>query len=314
MINIEGVYKSYDTLVAVNDFHLEIEPGSTLGLIGPNGSGKTTLLRMISTLAKPDRGRITINGVDSREKPYAIRRRLGFMPAEFGVPGHMNIGEYMEYFACAAGIARKDRPEAIGDILELTDLAGREDVNVRGLSTGNKQRLLLAKTLLGDPDLLVLDEPASGLDPRARVEVRCLLKELSSMGKTIIVSSHILADLEDICSGICIIEEGKRVAAGNITDLREGMRKPHRFVHLMVRPSQSSVAYDSLNNLEGVMNCELFADKAGKADRLEISSMEANCNYILRALLAADVEILEMREEIPDLEDIFFDQTKGVVS
>ncbi len=308
MIELTGLWKTYDTVVAVKDLSLTVAKGTTVGLIGPNGSGKTTLLRMITTLAKPDRGTIHFEGVDIHQSPKVMRQRLAFMPAEFGFPPYMTIYEYMDYFACMAGVPRRERGKMIEQVMELTDLKGREDVSVRGLSTGNKQRLLLAKTLVSDPEILILDEPASGLDPRARVEVREILKTLASMGKTIVVSSHILADLEDICSHICILEAGNLVLSGNIDTLLNDTARTERIVHLDLKPEDRERARKVLLALDGVLGCEITER------HLEIGSQEQNCNYILRCLLDEDIEILGMSEDKPDLEDIFIKSTKGEVT
>ncbi len=308
MIRVESVWKRYDTVVAVRDFSFSVARGMTMGLIGPNGSGKTTLLRMISTLAKPDSGSIRIGGVCCLENPRAIRRQLAFMPAEYGYPPNMTIREYLDYFACAAGVPRHQRDASIDEILELTELRANHDVLIRGLSTGNRQRLLLAKTLLGDQELLLLDEPASGLDPRARAEVRALLKELAKMGKTIVISSHILADLEDICDSVCIIEQGRMIASDNIEELRGKHRAPNRLVHLRVAEGKVPQAAALIGNLDDVLKCEIFQG------RLEVASVNANCNFILRCLLDNDIEVLELVEDRPNLEDIFIASTKGVVS
>jgi ABC-2 type transport system ATP-binding protein len=308
VIQIQGVWKSFDTLVAVRDVSLQVEQSQTLGLIGPNGSGKTTLLRMISTLAKADRGEIHVCGANAHTEPRDVRRKIAFMPAEFGSPMDMSIYEYMDYFACAVGIPRHGRQDIIGSVLELTDMQGRDEVMVRGLSTGNRQRLLLAKTLLTDPEILILDEPASGLDPRARAEVRALLGELSSMGKTILLSSHILADVEDICTHICILERGANVLAGPLSELREQFDVAHKVIRIKVPHDKFDEAAALLEQLPEVMKCD-------RVDSLlQVSSHEENSNSILKNLIDADIEILEMAEVRPDLEDIFLDSTKGVVS
>ncbi len=309
LLQATGICKNYDTVAAVFDFDLAVARNETLGLIGPNGSGKTTLLRMLATIAKPDEGELRVCGLDALAEPNKVRQHISFMPAEYGTPQDMTIAEYLNYFACAAGVRRRHRRQTVADVLELTDLLGREDVIVRGLSTGNRQRLLLAKTLLGDPDILLLDEPASGLDPRARAEVRALLRELASMGKTIVISSHILADLEDICSSICIIEKGEKVSGGSLEDLRERHAAPHRVVHVRVSPADVERAVRSLGDLPKVMRCE--EEEPGV---LAVATTEENCNFILRRLIDGEIEILEMHEERPDLEEIFLKSTRGVVS
>ena len=232
VIEIENVTKRFDDLVAVDQVTLRLERGKTLGLIGPNGAGKTTLLRLISTLARPDSGDIRVEGESAIEAPRAVRLKLGFMPAEFGSPRNLTILEYLEYFGCMYGIPKGDRQQRIKDVCELTDLSGREGVMVKGLSTGNKQRLLLAKTLLHDPEVLVLDEPASGLDPRARTALRAIIRALAGMGKTIIISSHILPDIEQISDQIGILEAGRLVLDGQpaardkCTHRLAGLRNP----------------------------------------------------------------------------------------
>ncbi len=308
MIRADALSKTYDDVHAVVEVSLEVGPGETLGLIGPNGAGKTTLLRMLATLAKPDEGAIEIAGFDAGREPMAIRKRLGFMPAEFGLPRDLNMREYMRYFACLAGLSKRDRDGAIDQALELTDLQGRDDVVVGGLSTGNKQRLLLAKTLIHDPDVLILDEPSSGLDPRARVEVREILQELAGLGKTIVVSSHILKDLESICSHVTIMEAGRTVVDGNVGDLKERLKSPERQVRLRVPSDKIDLAEQRLSALEDVISCR-------QSDGwLIVASREENCNYLLRTLLDHEIEVLGMTEEAADLESIFIQTTKGEVT
>ena len=308
MIQVEGVWKAYDTLVAVRDVSLQLVGGRTLGLIGPNGAGKTTLLRMLATLAKPDQGSIEIDGCCAETEVREIRRRISFMPAEFGSPPDMTMREYMRYFASLHGIGRKRRDEFIDQSFALTELTGRDEVMVRSLSTGNRQRLLLAKTLLNDPRLLILDEPSSGLDPRARVEVREILRELAGMGKTIVISSHILADLEEICSDICIMEAGSAVLSGSIDELHSNFKRTHRLVRLRVLPQELQEAHNCLEGLDDVASCEIKDDWVIAASTLD------NCNFILRALLERDIQILELHEDKPDLEDMFIHHTTGKVT
>lgn len=308
MVNLHGLWKSFDTLVAIRDLNLEVEKGQTWGLIGPNGAGKTTLLRMISTLSKPERGTLRVCGLDALENPREVRRRLALMPAEFGFPLDMTILEYMDYFACACGIPRRERPRVIAEVLELTDLKGRGEVIIRGLSTGNRQRLLLAKTLLSNPELLLLDEPASGLDPRARTEVQALLKELSAMGKTILISSHILADIGEICTHVCILETGTKVLAGPISELRKRKASAHRVIRLTLPVALLDQAAGLIARLPDIVHW------VRTGDELEVATAQQNCNFILQALIEAGIEIQGMREDRPDLEEIFMNSTRGVVS
>lgn len=308
MVDIDDVTKTFDEIVAVNRVTLQVQRGETLGLIGPNGAGKTTLLRIISSLAKPDSGVVRLDGESVYERPRSVRAKLGFMPAEFGSPRNLAVGEYLAYFACLYGIPPGRRQQSIADVCELTDLKGRENVMVKGLSTGNRQRLLLAKTLLPDPQVLILDEPASGLDPRARTELRAILRELTSMGKTIIVSSHILPDIQEISDRVGILEAGELVLDGNLDELRAQFGATKRVVKLRVPADQLEQAATALELLEHVTSCER------RDQLLVVSSEEANCNFILKQLLDHDIRVLQFAEDEPDLEEIFMRSTAGKVT
>ncbi len=308
VVEIDDVTKTFDEVVAVNRVSLQVRRGQTLGLIGPNGAGKTTLLRIISSLAKPDSGVIRVEGESVYERPRCVRRKLGFMPAEFGSPRNLSVGEYLEYFGCLYGLPKERRLESIKDVCELTDLAGRENVMVNGLSTGNKQRLLLAKTLLHDPSVLILDEPASGLDPRARTELRAILRELASLGKTIIVSSHILSDMEEVSDCIGILEAGQLVLDGDLETLRADSGTTQRLVRLRVPPDDLERAAAALNSLEHVASCEQ------RDQVLVISSEQLNCNFILAELLKHEIRVLEFAEDEANLEEIFMRSTAGTVT
>ncbi len=308
MIRAQELFMSYDTVVAVAGVSMRVERGRTMGVIGPNGSGKTTLLRMLATLAKPEEGALEVCGFDALRNPREVRRRISFMPAEASSPQDMSIGEYMHYFACAAGVARRRRGTAVAEALELTDLRGREREGVRSLSTGNRQRLLLAKTLLGDPELLILDEPAAGLDPRARIDVREFLKELAAMGKTIVISSHILSDIEHICTDVCILEQGRARLTGTMTELRSSHLGSRNVVTIDVPAEDGERARAVVAELESAVHCAL------DGQTLRVHWGPDNCNPLLRALIDADIQILSMREEHRSLEDIFMDSTEGVVS
>ena len=308
VIEIENVTKRFDDLVAVDQVTLRLERGKTLGLIGPHGAGKTTLLRLISTLARPDSGDIRVEGESAIEAPRAVRLKLGFMPAEFGSPRNLTILEYLEYFGCMYGIPKGDRQQRIKDVCELTDLSGREGVMVKGLSTGNKQRLLLAKTLLHDPEVLVLDEPARGLDPRARTELRAIIRALAGMGKTIIISSHILPDIEEISDQIGILEAGRLVLDGQLDSLREQYGTNQRIVKVRVPLDDAERTLELLSALPEVESCEQ------RDQFLVIGSQQPNGNFVLAELLKYDIHVLQFAEDEPDLEEIFMRSTAGKVT
>src|SRR5918997_1059673 len=221
LVEIENLRKEYKNLVAVRGLSLTLDAGDIFGFIGPNGAGKTTTIKMLATLLEPKSGVARVDGIDVTEDPQEVRARIGYMPDAFGVYDDFKVWEYLDFFATAYRIPRDDRPSLIDDVLELTTLTEKKDAYVEELSRGMKQRLCLAKTLVHDPKVLLLDEPASGLDPRARIEIKELLKELKSMGKTILVSSHILPELADFCNKIGIVEQGELVAAGPVEQIME---------------------------------------------------------------------------------------------
>src|SRR5579871_1923271 len=224
MIEIKHLRKEYKDLVAVKDLCLELEQGDIFGFIGPNGAGKTTTIKMLATLLIPTAGTAAVNGIDVVRHPEQIRAIVGYMPDFFGVYDDIKVWEYLDFFAAAYRIPRSKRPQIIDDVLALTDLTVKKDSYVESLSRGMKQRLCLAKTLVHDPRVMLLDEPASGLDPRARIEIRELLKELQAMGKTIIVSSHILPEMEEFCNKIGIIEKGELIVAGDVNTIARQVR------------------------------------------------------------------------------------------
>src|SRR5687768_10011774 len=227
MIQIKNLSKKYRDLVALRDLNLTIEKGDVFGFIGPNGAGKTTTIKILATLLEPSTGEAYVDGIDVVRHPLEVRRIIGYMPDFFGVYDDVKVWEYLDFFAAAYKIPANKRKGIIDDVLELTDLTGKREAYVESLSRGMKQRLCLAKTLVHDPKVLLLDEPASGLDPRARIEFRELLKELRAMGKTIIVSSHILPELADFCNKIGIIEKGEMIVSGDVNDIIKQVREHH---------------------------------------------------------------------------------------
>jgi ABC-2 type transport system ATP-binding protein len=224
VVRAEGLVKRYDGTLAVAGLDLAVDEGEIFGLVGPNGAGKTTILRILATLLAPTRGEAQICGLSVRRNPSAVRHVIGFMPDVFGVYDDMKVWEYLDFFARCYGIPAARRRQMIGDLLDLVDLADKRDAYVQGLSRGMQQRLCLAHTLVHDPQVLLLDEPASGLDPRARVELRELIRELRSLGKTIVISSHILPELEELCTSVAIVDRGRVLAQGKVADIERRLR------------------------------------------------------------------------------------------
>jgi ABC-2 type transport system ATP-binding protein len=218
-VEISGLVKRYGSTLAVAGIDLDIQAGEIFGLVGPNGAGKTTTLRMLATLLEPSAGDMWVCGVDARLRPNTVRRVIGYMPDTFGVYDDLRVWEYLDFFARLYAIPAARRASIVSDLLELVDLAHKRDDYVQALSRGMQQRLCLAHALVHDPQILLLDEPASGLDPRARADLRELLRELSAMGKTVIISSHILPELEELCTAVAIIDRGRVIASGPVDQI-----------------------------------------------------------------------------------------------
>ena len=237
MIRVEGISHHFGSMQVLHDVWFHVPEGEVFGFIGPNGAGKTTTLRMMATLLEPAQGRILVGGYDVVERPVDVRRILGFMPDGFGVYERVTVWEYLEFFAACYGLHGQKRRKVVGDVLDLTDLGYKAKAEVNGLSRGMQQRLSVARVLLHDPKVLLMDEPASGLDPRARIEIRELLKELRRMGKTIIISSHILHELAELCNAVAIVEKGQLLFNGSVAEI---MRRAGtgRVVHVRVEGLQ----------------------------------------------------------------------------
>jgi len=224
IVHAEGLVKRYNGTLAVAGLDLNVEEGEIFGLVGPNGAGKTTTLRILATLLQASAGDAEIAGASVRRNPKEVRRVLGFMPDVFGVYDDMKVWEYLDFFGRCYGIPAEQRRRMIGDLLDLVDLGDKREHYVQSLSRGMQQRLCLAHTLVHDPKVLLLDEPASGLDPRARVELRELLRELRALGKTILISSHILPELEELCTSVAIIDRGQVLAHGKVAEIERRLR------------------------------------------------------------------------------------------
>jgi ABC-2 type transport system ATP-binding protein len=308
MIELIDFGKDYGEFRAVERLNLKIEAGEMFGFIGPNGAGKSTTIRFLATLLKASRGEGIVNGHSVTRDPMSVRYSIGYMPDNFGVYDGMKVWEFLDFFAVAYKIGKGKRKQVINDVLELLDLGHKRDDFVNGLSKGMKQRLCLAKTLLHDPPVLILDEPSAGLDPRARIEVKALLKELRRMGKTILISSHILSELADCCTSIGIIERGQLLMSGPIEEVYRRIRANRtvevRFVNGMdVGLSVIRSSPYTRNVAADVNSCvvELDADDQQIAD-------------LLNQLIANKVQLRSFAERDPTLEDVFMMVTKGLVT
>ncbi|MFQ6131743.1 MAG: ATP-binding cassette domain-containing protein [Armatimonadota bacterium] len=308
ILDIRGLSKQFKNVTAVWNLNLNLDEADIFGFIGPNGAGKTTTIKMLATLLKPTAGTAYIDGYDVTKHHEEVRALIGYMPDFFGVYDDIKVWEYLDFFAAAYRIDRTKRPQIIEDVLALTDLTGKRDDYVEQLSRGMKQRLCLAKTLVHDPKLLLLDEPASGLDPRARIEIRELLKELKSMGKTIFVSSHILAELSDFCNKIGIIENGQLICSGDVKDI---LKQVSGHITIVIKvlgdPNQAVQIIEPIPYVQELKVVEDTVLVQYTGDRSEMGE-------ILRRLVASDVQVVSFSEEETDLEDIFMRLTKGIVS
>lgn len=308
MIEVRGLTKAFGATLAVDGLSFRVEKGDALGFIGPNGAGKTTTIRMLASLLKPDSGTAIINGFDVREDPEKVRAAVGYMPDFFGVYDDMKVTEYLDFFAAAYRVPPSERPGLIKDVLELTDLTVKRDAYVDALSRGMKQRLCLAKTLVHDPEVLLLDEPASGLDPRARIEIRELLKELCAMEKTILISSHILTELADLCNKVVIIEHGKLVYAGSAREVGKEITGGRRFViEVADRAEEACRVLDGCN---GVVATDVVE---GQIHAIYTGTEETQ-HELLLALIQAGFVVRSFSEQEVNLEEVYMRLTRGIVS
>jgi ABC-2 type transport system ATP-binding protein len=312
MIEVQHVCKSFRRFRAVWDLSFTVQKGDVFGFVGPNGAGKTTTMRMMATLLDPDYGDIRMDGVSVLDEPEAIRRMIGYMPDYIGVYEGVGIREYLEFFAAAYRVAPERRRRVVDEVMEITDLTGVADKEVSVLSKGMRQRLCLAKTLVHDPQVLILDEPAAGLDPRARIELRLLLKELQKLGKTVIISSHILTELSDMCNSVGIIERGIMLKAGRIDDIlaERGAANGARQKLLLRVLGEPETAAATLRVLLHVSD---VAIERGLITFVFQQPVEANPE-LLRELLLRGVGVVSMAPATQNLEDIFLDVTRGVIA
>ncbi|HSH05226.1 MAG TPA: ABC transporter ATP-binding protein [Anaerolineae bacterium] len=315
MIEIKGLTKKYGQLTALNDLTIDVPEGSVVGFIGPNGAGKTTTMRILTTLMKPTSGEAWVNGYSVLTNPQAVRRSIGYMPDFFGVYDDMKVWEYLDFFAACYDIPASTREGMIGDLLALVDLTHKYDAFVDSLSRGMKQRLCLARTLAHDPQVLILDEPASGLDPRARIEMRELLLELRNMGKTIFFSSHILSEVADICTSIAILEAGELVTYGDIAEMKRLLRA-HRLIQVRILGDDMTPLQDFLLQAPNVTTItqDIDVDLPPNTLRFDFNGDDEALSQLLRDMITQGLPVINFSEETGDLEDVFLQMTKGIVN
>jgi ABC-2 type transport system ATP-binding protein len=301
---LSGVEKRYGSVKALDGIEMEVPEGAVFGMIGPNGAGKTTSMLVISTLLARDAGKVEVMGIDPQRDPRGVRRVLGYMPDFFGFYDNLTTKEYLQFFASASGVKGPRREAVIGDLLSLVDLNHKADADVNSLSRGMKQRLSLARALVHDPSVLVLDEPASGLDPRARVQLRELIAEMSRIGKTVIISSHILSELEGICSHLAVIDGGKVKAIGNLDEIRQALTSSRR-VTVRVPDPQVDPVMDLLSGDAMVHDVDVERGRV----RFVLTGDDQDSARLLSRVVAAEHEIYEWRVDAAGLEELFLQIT-----
>ncbi len=308
MVDIRNLWVKYGSFIAVRGISFKIPRGEVFGFIGPNGAGKSSTIRVLATLQQQNAGYVLVDGIEVRQDPMKIRRKIGYMPDSFGLYDGLTVREYLHFFAAAYDTPEDRRDRLVEDVLSLTDLKFKLDAPVDGLSRGMKQRLGLARVLLHDPELLLLDEPASGLDPRARIEVREILKELSRLGKTILISSHILHELSQLCTRIGILEAGSLLTEGSLEEIyhRLGLMQ---LVHVQVVSGPQELAAH-LGRVNGVESVEVQADRLAIRVRAESLPPEDLLDHIRD--FGARVRMFQ--PEAMELETAFMKLTQGTTA
>lgn len=309
MLEVKGLRKNYGSFEAVRDVSFSLEPGQIMGFIGSNGAGKTTTIKMLATLLEPTSGSATLSGVMLDPNLLSVRRSIGYMPDFFGLYEDIKVWEYLDMFATLYGVPVRERPAVIDQVLELTNLTFKKDAYAHSLSRGMQQRLCLARCLVHDPQLLLLDEPASGLDPRARAELKELIAELGNMGKIVIVSSHILPELADFCSVVGIIERGELLSFGRVTDVVRDVHQARVLeVRLLEKADEASMW---CHGKPHVGQTHMIGPNHMK---IEFDGEPADQAEFLRALVEAGYPVIEFHEQAADLEDLFLKVTKGALN
>ncbi|MDD4296945.1 MAG: ABC transporter ATP-binding protein [Ruminiclostridium sp.] len=305
MVHVDNLTKRFNGTLAVDRLNMEIPEGEIYGFVGANGAGKTTTMRIIAGLLAPTSGKVYIDGIDVSKEPLEVKRHIGYMPDFFGVYNDLKVSEYMSFYAGLYGISKQKCMGLIDSLLELVRLTNKKEAYVDTLSRGMKQRLCLARSLIHDPQFLILDEPASGLDPRARVEMKEILRELRSLGKTVLISSHILHELSELCTSIGIIEAGKLVASGSVQDITLKMSHSNQ---LKIRVSEKEEeAVKILMEMPGIGS---ISSVSGIID-VNMEGGEEAYVRVLKTLVEKDIPVVSFHPVEGSLESVFMQLTKG---
>ncbi len=307
MIEIKGLTKKYGSFYALNDLNLSLKEGTVFGFVGANGAGKSTTFSILATLLEPTSGEAFVNGKSVKKEPHEVRKQIGYMPDFFGVYDQLKANEYLDFYGASYGISEAERQILIPQLLELVNLTHKRYEYVDLLSRGMKQRLCLARALIHDPKVLILDEPASGLDPRARVEMRDILRQLKSMGKTILISSHILPELAEMCDEIGVIDGGKLIAHGSVSEIQSQLAG-ERYITVKVKGLLENAAtffeedpFAAKVEMDEEKNIVTFSYKGTEEDQISL----------LKKAMDTGIRIISFSEAETDLEDVFMEITKG---
>jgi ABC-2 type transport system ATP-binding protein len=304
-LEVRRLSKRFGKLVAIDDVSFTVARGEIVGFIGPNGAGKTTTMRIAATLEYPDSGDVLVDGRSVLTHPREVRAALGFMPDSYGAYANTTIEEYLDFYARAYGLRRPLRPRRVREVIEFTSLGELVEKEIATLSKGMKQRLCLAKTLLHDPSILILDEPAAGLDPRARVELRELVRALASMGKAVLISSHILTELAEMCDGVAVIERGRLCASGDIATITQGVR-PIAQVYLR---TLGAIEAAERELAQAPHVSEIRRERAGLV--FSFAGTAEDLSELVAALVRSGLRPVEFAPEVANLEDVFLSLTQG---
>lgn len=305
MLEIKNLHKNYGRFYAVNDLNLSIKEGEIFGFVGPNGAGKSTTMKIICGLLTATSGEVMVDGVDALHHNNKIKEKIGYMPDFFGVYDDLKVDEYLDFYASIYKIKHVNRQRTISDLLELVDLGHKRDAYVDNLSRGMKQRLCLARSLIHNPKLLILDEPASGLDPRARVEMKAILKNLKDMGKTILISSHILSELAEMCTSIGVIDNGKIVISGTVSEIMQQIYSK-KLIKIKVN--------DKMEEAVLILKEFPFIDKITTGENLIQAGFDGgdeDMSRVLNTLVTRAIPVATFAQLDGNLEDVFMKVTKG---